>query len=553
MMLPALLPLALGTLGVIAGQLEPSVELWTEPAVLVVEWGGSVQVKLRARCGGSEPSESGIPDIETYMQKEEVSRKPGEKVLKLVKVTEWNSTSLMFHTCPNRTRVLKVIPVVVYSIPAPRVTPSHLDTWNLSCSVSRTAPLGNVTVTLRSDSAVLASGAFHGDNETQPATVHLSHQLPVRAEDNNKNVTCEALLDVSPHGDPVRVTSKPLTLNLTELPEGPHLSSPQQPVLGTPFNVTCAVRPGISVANFSITADNRTFPATRGQHRHQATAVVTLNRTGSAQLVCTARLDRVERQEDRQTDTTVQVYYLPEPLLNVTSTTPAAGTVVSGDCALPPDASEDIELRVLARGRVLRDWQWPPVAFRVNVSEEDAELGLELSCEAKLSGVVKRRSVQIVVQTKPRLDSKGCPGQQNWTEGQELILECRAKGKPEPEVKCSKDGISIAARISYTANRTQAGTYRCRATNALGTAERNVTVWIQYDDPIPLLPVLLGVLLPVLILLGLAGLYVLYHHQTKIGEYWLWKRQPGVDMKLLRPPGSSKAAASHNGSTPEVL
>ncbi|NWY22361.1 ICAM1 protein, partial [Aphelocoma coerulescens] len=80
---------------------------------------------------------------------------------------------------------------------------------------------------------------------------------------------------------------------------------------------------------------------------------------------------------------------------------------------------------------------------------------------------------------KPRLDSKGCPGQQNWTEGQELILECRAKGKPEPEVKCSKDGISIAAGISYTANRTQAGTYRCRATNALGTAERDVTVWIQ--------------------------------------------------------------------------
>lgn len=550
MMLPALLPLALGTLGVIAGQLEPPVEVWTEPAVLVVEWEGSVQVKLRARCGGSEPSESAIPDIETYMRKEEVSKKPGEKVLRLVQVTNWNSTNLVFLTCPNRTRVVKPIPVIVYKIPAPELTPSHPDTWNLSCSVSGTAPLGNVTVALRRDSTLLASGTFQGRGWTQPDTVHLSHQLPVRVEDDNTNVTCEAVL--SPHRDPVTVTSKPLKLNLTELPEGPYLSSPQQPVLGTPFNVTCTVRPDIAVAKFTITADNRTFPATRGQHRHQATAVVTLNRTGSVQLVCTARLDGVERQEDRQADTTVQVYHLPEPLLNVTSTTPAAGTVVSGDCALPPDVSKDIELQVLARGRVLQDWGRPPMAFRVDVSEEDAELGLELSCEAKLSGVVKRRSVQIVVQTKPRLDSEGCPGQQNWTEGQELILECRAKGRPEPEVKCSKDGNSIAAGIPYTADRAQAGTYRCRATNTLGTAERDVTLWIQYDDPIPLLPVLLGVLLPVVALLGLAGLYVLHHHQTKIGEYWLWKRQPAVDMRLLRPPGSSKAAASHNGSAPEA-
>ncbi|NWT79734.1 ICAM1 protein, partial [Lanius ludovicianus] len=80
---------------------------------------------------------------------------------------------------------------------------------------------------------------------------------------------------------------------------------------------------------------------------------------------------------------------------------------------------------------------------------------------------------------KPRLDSEGCPGQQNWTEGQEGVLECRAKGRPEPEVKCSKDGNSIAAGAPYPAHRAHAGTYLCQASNALGTAERNVTVWVQ--------------------------------------------------------------------------
>ncbi|NXM38328.1 ICAM5 protein, partial [Gymnorhina tibicen] len=80
---------------------------------------------------------------------------------------------------------------------------------------------------------------------------------------------------------------------------------------------------------------------------------------------------------------------------------------------------------------------------------------------------------------KPRLDSEGCPGRQNWTEGQEGTLKCRAKGRPEPEVKCSKDGNSITAGTQHLADRSHAGTYRCRATNELGTAERDVTVWVQ--------------------------------------------------------------------------
>ncbi|NWW10813.1 ICAM5 protein, partial [Oreocharis arfaki] len=80
---------------------------------------------------------------------------------------------------------------------------------------------------------------------------------------------------------------------------------------------------------------------------------------------------------------------------------------------------------------------------------------------------------------KPRLDNESCPGQQNWTEGREGVLECRARGRPEPEVKCSKDGNSIAAGIPHLADRAQAGTYRCQASNALGTAERDVTLWVQ--------------------------------------------------------------------------
>ncbi|NWH99293.1 ICAM5 protein, partial [Tichodroma muraria] len=80
---------------------------------------------------------------------------------------------------------------------------------------------------------------------------------------------------------------------------------------------------------------------------------------------------------------------------------------------------------------------------------------------------------------EPRLDSVSCPGPQNWTEGQEGLLLCRARGRPRPQVECSKDGNSLAVGIPRPAARGHAGTYRCQASNALGTAERNVTVWVQ--------------------------------------------------------------------------
>ncbi|NXG96792.1 ICAM1 protein, partial [Loxia leucoptera] len=83
---------------------------------------------------------------------------------------------------------------------------------------------------------------------------------------------------------------------------------------------------------------------------------------------------------------------------------------------------------------------------------------------------------------KPRLDIERCPPQQNWTEGQEGILTCNATGTPEPQVWCSKDGNSLKPGTRHPADRAHAGTYLCRASSELGTAERNVTVWVQCES-----------------------------------------------------------------------
>ncbi|NWY35285.1 ICAM1 protein, partial [Pheucticus melanocephalus] len=87
---------------------------------------------------------------------------------------------------------------------------------------------------------------------------------------------------------------------------------------------------------------------------------------------------------------------------------------------------------------------------------------------------------------KPRLDVERCPAQQNWTEGRNETLSCSARGSPEPQVSCSKDGSNSLHPGSFRpAERAHAGTYLCRATNHLGTAERNVTVWVQRESGLP--------------------------------------------------------------------
>ncbi|NXR37928.1 ICAM5 protein, partial [Zosterops hypoxanthus] len=79
---------------------------------------------------------------------------------------------------------------------------------------------------------------------------------------------------------------------------------------------------------------------------------------------------------------------------------------------------------------------------------------------------------------KPHLDTLTCPTHQNWTEGQEETLNCRAGGRPRPQIVCSKGQESLDTESSRRAHRGHAGVYRCRATNELGTAERNVTIWV---------------------------------------------------------------------------
>ncbi|XP_068034983.1 intercellular adhesion molecule 5-like [Anomalospiza imberbis] len=114
-------------------------------------------------------------------------------------------------------------------------------------------------------------------------------------------------------------------------------------------------------------------------------------------------------------------------------------------------------------------------------------------CRATNRHGVAVRSVVVTVEYQPSLGERGCPERRRWLEGTPAELGCAATGNPPPRVTCAKlgDGRDPAnatelggsqdpPQATPNVTRAHAGTYQCRATNAHGSAVRNVTVAVEY-------------------------------------------------------------------------
>ncbi|KAM3656269.1 intercellular adhesion molecule 5 [Ammospiza maritima maritima] len=112
-------------------------------------------------------------------------------------------------------------------------------------------------------------------------------------------------------------------------------------------------------------------------------------------------------------------------------------------------------------------------------------------CRATNRHGVAVRSVLVTVEYRPSLGERGCPERRRWLEGTPAELGCAATGNPPPRVSCAKLGEPGNAtepghdsrdptRATANVTRAHAGTYQCRATNAHGSAVRNVSVAVEY-------------------------------------------------------------------------
>ncbi|XP_022413014.1 intercellular adhesion molecule 5 isoform X2 [Delphinapterus leucas] len=89
------------------------------------------------------------------------------------------------------------------------------------------------------------------------------------------------------------------------------------------------------------------------------------------------------------------------------------------------------------------------------------------------------KDVTLTVEYAPALDSVGCPERITWLEGTEASLSCVAHGVPPPNVNCVRSGEARVVEGTLRVVREHAGTYRCEATNARGSAAKNVAVTVE--------------------------------------------------------------------------
>uniref|UniRef100_A0A8C3PP76 Ig-like domain-containing protein n=1 Tax=Calidris pygmaea TaxID=425635 RepID=A0A8C3PP76_9CHAR len=440
-----------------AGRLEASFEVWMEPKEPLVEYGGSLTLKLKTTC--EAPDASG--NFETSLRKRLGPSGPKETVVDLLNVTDWNSRgedggvggSPPIPAHQHRPRNTRVSPqgapelVVLEPVPALAVGKSH----EVRCGVSGAAPVRKLVVTLRRGDETLSTETFSQHKGDEPEQMWVTHRLTAQRRDHGHNITCQALTGTSPVPDIYLEVGKKVT-------------------------ATCAVGDVFPAPLFKLELANQTLPFSLSQDGHRATAEVAHSQPGDLGLVCTVRVGPVERRKEA----TVHVYRFPSPLLNLSTPSSAAGTEVRGLCRLPPGHSAELRLQIRVGHRILEPWGPSPLPFSLTAREEDH--GEELSCDAQLlDGSKAPRKTKTIRLTGPRMDDGSCPPSQNWTEGQDETLRCWARGNPPPHMECAKNGEPFPVGVPHPVTRTHAGTYRCTATNPLGTAVRTITIFVHCE------------------------------------------------------------------------
>ncbi|NXK47399.1 ICAM5 protein, partial [Chauna torquata] len=289
----------------LAGRLHASFEVFIEPAVPVVEHGGSVRLRCRTTC--QDPDAKG--DVETSILKHRLAAGPGETAVELLNVTEWGSSVLCFYSCNMERKTVSAVlvtyralePAVLEPVPQLAVGESH----KLVCRVPGVAPVRNLTVILRRGTDTLHTATFEHSTRDEPEDVQVTYQVTAQRGDHGQSITCQALLDLRPYGPCFNVTSPPRVLDVYDFPEDPELETGDIHLeTDEKVNVTCSVRNIFPAARFELSLAGHPLPLSVTEDGHRVVAEVSHAQPGEFGLVCSVRVGPKERQKRA----TVHVY-----------------------------------------------------------------------------------------------------------------------------------------------------------------------------------------------------------------------------------------------------
>ncbi|XP_053869021.1 intercellular adhesion molecule 5-like [Malaclemys terrapin pileata] len=466
----------------LAGAAQGSFEVSVSPEAAVVEHGGSVWINCSTTC--RDPGASG--GLETSLTK--TDRKSGSSwvAFRLVNIKEWVSSPQCFFNCDGST-TLVTANIFAYRAPE-RVVLEPLpemelgQAYNVTCRVLNVAPVTRLTVTLRRGGQTLHTETFQNHTGTGPDDITVITEITPQRSDHGQEITCHAALDL--HGSHFENSSSAVELKVYDLPEEPQLRTSLYIEVGTRATARCRVAGVFPVAgeawfNLSFGGESLNFTVTTSGDTATAQGEVWSPSPGQYQLNCTVSVGPVSRSAGQS----VLVYRLPEPVLEVTESRTLVNSSVTVTCRSPEADPPGVLLQLRDAERLLVSSAPAQPLAQLHLTAGEEDNGREFTCEARPdSGIpaVKRTSARLTVLYGPRMDDSGCPREWIWKEGTEQTFSCLAQGNPAPAVVCTKGGVSASIGVQRQVRREDAGTYHCKASNAHGSASRDVTVQVEY-------------------------------------------------------------------------
>ncbi|XP_065773823.1 intercellular adhesion molecule 3 isoform X3 [Muntiacus reevesi] len=219
------------------------------------------------------------------------------------------------------------------------------------------------------------------------------------------------------------------------------------------------------------------------------------------------------------------------PNLNLSEPNAAEGTPVTVTCAAGP------RVQVMLDG-VPAAGPGQPAQLQLKATETDDKRTFFCNATLEVDGVTlhRNRSVQLRVLYGPTIDRAKCPQRLMWKEKTMHILQCQARGNPNPQLQCLREGskFKVPVGIPFLVLLNYSGTYSCQAASSRGMDKMLVMMDVQGRNPATV-NIALGVLAILgLVTLAAASVYVfrvqrqhdIYHLRPRSTRWPLTSTQP---------------------------
>lgn len=520
-MAPGAAPAALLALLVLLGTLLPGsggAEISIHPPKAIIPRGGSLRVNCSISCDRKTTF-----GLETVLNKEEVSRGPNWKVFELSDVQE-EINPLCYSNCHGE-QIVASMNLTIYWFPE-RVELAPLPLWqpvgeelNLSCQVSGGGPRHHLSM-------VLLRGEEELDRQPvgkeEPAKV--TFMVQPRREDHGTSFSCRWELDLRSQGlELFQNTSAPTKLRTFAMPKtAPRLVFPQFWEMETSWPVNCSLD-GLfpaSEAHIQLALGNQMLNATVVSHADTLTATATAKteQEGTQEIVCNVTLG-VEKRETREN---LFAYSFQGPSLTLSESNTTEGTPVTVTCAAGPRVQVTLDgVPAAVPGQ--------PAQLQLKATEKDDRRTFFCNATLKVHGVTlhRNRSVQLRVLYGPTIDRAKCPQRLMWKEKTMHILQCQARGNPNPQLQCLREGskFKVPVGIPFLVLLNYSGTYSCQAASSRGMDKMLVMMDVQGRNPVTI-----NIALGVLAILGLVTLAT-----ASVYVFWVQRQR---DIYHLKPRSS---------------